>query len=102
MEKSLTFGFLRAHLDNSNVFLPRRRAALSEFGTLLPRPLQHQLAHARRIRGALHGLHDRTDDGTGGLDLALADLLENIRLRNESLVDRGDQGTIIRDDLEAT
>ncbi len=47
----------------------------------MTRPLQHQLAHARGIRLALHGLHDRTDHGADGVRLALADLFDPTQLQ---------------------
>ncbi len=60
------------------------------------RPLQHQLAHPRRIRLALHRLHDRTDHGTGGPLPAIADLLEHVRLCRQCHVDRRDECTVTR------
>ena len=40
----------------------------------LARTFEHQLAHARGIRLALHGLHHGADDRAGRLHLAIADL----------------------------
>ncbi|OEI69217.1 hypothetical protein Cus16_1054 [Curtobacterium sp. ER1/6] len=62
--------------------------------------LQHQLADARGVRLALHGLHDRADDRAGGLHLAVLDLGEHVRLGGEGLVDGCGEGRVVRDDLE--
>ena len=45
--------------------------------------LHHELAHAGGIRLAAHGLHD----GTGGLQLAVADLLEHFGLSGQGHTD---------------
>ena len=74
---------------------PRRRPPLTrpsvsgELG-------EDDLAGLAGIRLALHRLHHRTDDRAGGLHLAVADLLEHIGLRGERLVDRGDEGAVVR------
>lgn len=59
-------------------------------------PLQHRLAHPRRIRLAVHRIHDRPDHGTGRPHLAIADLLKHVRLSRQCLLDRRDEGTVIR------
>ncbi len=63
---------------------------------------QHQLAHASRIGIAGHRLHDGTDHSFSGLHLAVADLLENIRLRRERRIDAGDRSSVVREGLQAT
>ena len=98
--------FLRRHVPreartfNSNA--PRRCGEPRLRCSLSLRPLQHQLAHARLISLAAHGLHDGTDHGAGRLHFALADLLENIRLRCERRVDGRDERTVVRDNLQAS
>jgi hypothetical protein len=69
----------------SNTRRPHKAAAVALpvewVGRLLPpRSLQYERTNTRRIRSAVHRLHDCTDDCAGSLDLALADLLEDIRL----------------------
>ena len=65
------------------------------------RTLQNQLPHACGIRLPAHRLHHRTDDGARRLHLSVTDLREDVRLRGEGVVDRGDQRTVVRDDCEA-
>ncbi len=60
--------------------------------------LEHELAHSSRICLAAHRLHDRADDRTGSLHLAIANLLEHVGLLRERRIDRLDQRAIIRDD----
>src|SRR5688500_5891424 len=61
----------------------------------------HDLANAGRVGLTLRGLHDRSDDGAGRLDLAVADLLSHVRLGRERLVDGLFQGRVVGHDLEA-
>ena len=58
------------------------RPDLHPSSELLRAPLQHELAHARSIRGALHRFHDGADYGTGALHLVLANFVKDIRLRS--------------------
>src|SRR4051812_20114176 len=74
----------------------RRRAPGSTRGAL-----QHELPDPRRVRLAAHRLHDGADHGTGGLHLAVADLLQHVGLRGEGLVDGGEQRAVVGDDREA-
>src|SRR5690606_32959005 len=67
---------------------------------LLACALQNQFAAACGIRLPLHRLHNRTDNRTSGLHLAVADLLQNVRLRGQSFIDCGDQCAIVRHDRE--
>lgn len=42
--------------------------------------LEDQLAHAGRVGLSAGDLHDATNNGTNGLDLAATDLIRNVRL----------------------
>ena len=50
---------------------------------------QHQLAYAGSVGLTLRRLHDCPDDGTGGLDLAAANLLCHIGIGGQRFVHRG-------------
>ncbi len=65
-------------------------------------PLQHELPGARRVGLAAYRPYDGTDHGSGSLHLAVADLLEHVGLLRESRIDLGDQGAVVRDDLQAS
>src|SRR5690606_13702053 len=64
-------------------------------------PLEDELAHATGIRLAARRLHDRTDDRADRTEVAPANLLEDVGLRGERLVDRGEQRPVVGYDLEA-
>ena len=68
---------------------------------LLRGALQDELAHARGVGLTPHGLHDRADDGAGGLHLAVADLREHVGLRLQRLVDGGDERAVVGHDRQA-
>ena len=64
--------------------------------------LHDQLTHALGVRLAASRLHDGTDDGTGRLHLATADLVGNVRIRRQGLIHGRQQGGVIGDDLQAS
>src|SRR5690606_28483317 len=63
-------------------------------------PFEHELAHASRICLPAGCLHDGSDDRPDGTEVAAADLLGDVGLGRERLVDRREEGTVVRDDLE--
>jgi len=65
-------------------------------------PLQHELSEARSVGLAIHRLHDGIGHGSVSLHFAVANLLEHVRLLRESRIDRGDEGSVVRDDLQAS
>src|SRR6478672_6062118 len=62
--------------------------------------LEDELSHSARVGLAAHLLHHRTDQGTGGCDLAVADLVGDVRVGGDRGVDRSRQRTLVRDDGE--
>src|SRR5690606_19801455 len=63
--------------------------------------LHDELAHPGGVGLPAGGLHDRTDDGAGCLDLAAADLVGDVRVGGQGLVDGGEQRAVVGDDLHA-
>ena len=56
--------------------------------TLSGQSVQHQRSYGCRVRLPPHLLHHRADEGAGGLDLAVTDLLCGVRVGCDGPVDR--------------
>ncbi len=71
------------------------RMPTAESRDLLGSALEDQLTNAGGVSLSTHRLHDRTDDGTGSLNLAVLDLLQHVGLCRKRLVNRGDERAIV-------